>query len=173
MNDDEIYVKLKWRDREVELMGSPEDVIREVEKFVLKYIPTISLAEKLSVSIDARDLAEILSPFIKISGVEVVLSDEISNKASQSDKVLLVLAARKLMYLLGRVDSDYMALDEVSGLVGSSNKSTSSRLSELYSQRLVDRRRSGNKVFYRITVGGILRLKKRIEDALRGKDYYY
>ena len=158
---DEIRVKIEWEGKTFEFQGSPEQIVVEIEKFVSKFIPTLSLAKKLSLSIDLRELAEMLSSVIKIKDNEIFLTEEAS-RLSQSDRILSVLAAKKLLHLMGMTETDLLSLQEIANMTIASSKSTSSRLSELYAQRSVDKIRSGNKVLYRITLNGILLLRKRL-----------
>ena len=161
----ELKVKIEWQGSTFEFEGPPEIIMVEIEKFISKFIPTLSLAKKLQFSLDLRDLAEIISPAVKLSENDIIFTREAS-RLSQSDKILSILTARKLLYLLGKADSEYLSLHDISNSTSSSSKSSSSRLSELFAQRMVDKKRSGNKVLYCVTVNGIIRLKRKLEKLL-------
>ncbi|RLG59538.1 hypothetical protein DRN86_04085 [Candidatus Geothermarchaeota archaeon] len=156
-----IRVKIEWEGEIFEFEGKPEEILLEIERFISKFIPTLSIAKKLQISLDLRDIAEIISPIIRISGGEIIFAKDVP-KMSLSDKILAVLTAKKLLYLMGETKEDSLTLKEISELTSSSRKSSSSRLSELYSQRMVEKTKVG-KVRYKVSINGIIHLKRKIE----------
>ncbi len=161
MNRDKISVKIEWEGNSIELQGDPETVVREVESFLLKSIPQISLAKKLQVSIDAQDLSEIISPLVRVTPRGEIIMLIALDKVSLSDRILITLIAQKFLFLTGASEGDHLSLRDVSSRVFASLKSASSRLSELNSQGLIEKERVKGQTRYCVTIHGILDFKRK------------
>lgn len=152
-------VKITWKGETFEFTGDSQSTARQVERFLLKTLPEIALAKKLLVSLDAKDLAEIVSPLIKITEENKIITNFPRKKVSVSDRILILLISQKLLYVGNLAEGDKLTLREISNVVLASSKSTSSRLSELYSKGLVEKERN-EEVKYRVTIQGILNFKQ-------------
>ncbi len=152
-------VKIEWRGEKFEFTGDPQSVARQVERFLFRTLPEMTLAKKLLVSLDAKDLAEIVSPLIKITKENRIITTFPKKTISVSDRILIILIGQKFLYLSGLTEDDKLVLREISDVVFASTKSTSSRLSELYSKGLVEKEKN-EEVKYKVSIQGILNFKQ-------------
>ncbi|MFQ5710645.1 MAG: hypothetical protein ACE5GD_02575 [Candidatus Geothermarchaeales archaeon] len=161
MSVSEIYVRIDWEGNTLEFRGDPEKVVREVESFLMKTIPQISLARKIQISIDAQDLTDIISPLVRVTPTGEVVLLVAHDKASLSERVLIFLMAQKFLFLTGMSREDHLSLQAIASKVIASQKSTSSRLSELYTRGFIEKKRIDGQIRYWVTVQGILDFKQR------------
>jgi hypothetical protein len=159
LSDKTLRVTVEWEGKEFVFDGPPTDVSRQIQTFLMKTVPELSLAQELVLSVDARDLAEIMEGHVKITPEGHILVTVPEEYSSLSDRILCALIGQKFLFVTGRAETDYMPLSELASCAQGSSKSTSSRLSELKTDNLVERHREGRSVSYRATVRGILEFK--------------
>ena len=58
---------IEWDGQTIIFEGEPESIIQQFESFLSKEIPTLSLANKLLVSVDLQDLAKIIEGIVNIT----------------------------------------------------------------------------------------------------------
>jgi|Deesub1362A_J573_1020465.scaffolds.fasta_scaffold00001_485 DNA-binding transcriptional ArsR family regulator len=139
--------------------GDPESVLRNVLQWVYKIMPEVDLARRLMVDIDYMRLSDVLSKYVMTSEEgDIIFKEDIPQRLSLSNKILIALGLSKLLYQLGKRDEDGIYLHELAKYVVSSTKTVSSRLSELYSTGYVEKNKMEDGVLYRITIKGLLRL---------------
>lgn len=157
-----IYVKIRYKDMEIELEGSMEEVYQEIRKWFMRYLPSIEIAEKLLLDIDFHKLAKQLSNYVYITNEGDVILRDSSNELSLHNKILIVLSSLRLLEYLGKRPSSHITLDDLSKIVVSTTKTISSRLSELRSMGYVERNRENKNVVYKITLRGLLYLQNKL-----------
>lgn len=152
--ENKLHVTISYGGAKVEFLGPPESVLVSVNKFIAKQIPTLDLAEKISVNYSTTELVEKFGDYIKMTaeGPRVWVSDR---KLSDKDKVCLQLVAAKIGYETGRVESSSLTLQEIHGSTGLNTKSISSRLSEFSKASYVEREQTDQGVRYRVTTQGV------------------
>jgi DNA-binding MarR family transcriptional regulator len=170
-----LNVSIAIGDIRVEFNGSPESVIKSAIGFLVKQIPAIDLARKISLDYAVTELVDIYSALIKITpeGPRVIPeSDDTAEGKKLSDKemVMLHLVASKIAKDLGKVQNDGMQLSEIYNATSIKPRSVSSRLSELVKAGYVLREgpeKDIDYVIYKITTQGIHWLNSVIAKKLR------
>jgi hypothetical protein len=156
-----VNVTISIGDIRVQFNGSADSVITSVISFLTKQIPTLELANRISLNYTIAELIQSYSDIIKITpegpmifpilnGVELKLSDK--------QIVALQLVASRIAKGLGKSEDDRLRMSELQTATGLKSKSISSRLSELVKVGYVQRdvvRNGGELPAYRITTSGI------------------
>ncbi len=154
-----IKVTVVFKDLEYIAEGDPESVLRSVLQWVYKVVPGVDLARKLTVDIDYMRLSEVLSRYVLASpDGEIIFKEDLPQRLSLSNKILLALGLSKLLFQLGKSETDGIYLHDLAKYVVSSTKTVSSRLSELFSTGYVEKDKMDEGVLYRITIKGLLKL---------------
>ena len=154
-----IKVKVVLDDMEYTAEGDPESVLRNVLQWVYRVMPEIDLARRLMVDIDYMKLSDVLSKYVMTSEEgDIIFKEDVPQRLSLSNKILIALGLSKLLYQLGKREEDGIYLHELAKYVVSSTKTVSSRLSELYSTGHVEKNKMEDGVLYRITIKGLLKL---------------
>lgn len=154
-----LRVRIEWEGKTFEFTGRPTQVSSEIQTLLVKTIPELSLAQELILSFDARDLAEIIAQHISVTPENEIILKLSPSSSSLSDRILCVLVAQKFLLLSGRAENDYLPLRQLAANSLGSPKSSSSRLSELIADGLVEKQRDRGAVSYRVTIRGILHFK--------------
>ena len=153
-------------DVKVQFSGSAESVMASVMSFLLKQVPTMDLAKKISLNYAAQELVEAYSHLIKITpeGPRVIPDSDV--RLSDKDTVALQLVAARIAKDLGRVQDDAMQVAEMHAATALNPKSISSRISEMVKAGYVarDEKEPGK---YRITTAGIHWLNSTIAIKVR------
>lgn len=163
-----VNVIISIGDIRVQFNGSAESVITSVISFLTKQIPTLELANRISLNYSIADLIQSYSDIIKITpeGPRIVpILDGVELKFSDKQIVSLQLIASRIAKGIGKAADDGLRMSELQSATGLKSKSISSRLSELvkmgYVQRIVFRN-GGEIPVYRITTTGISWLNSMI-----------
>lgn len=156
-----VNVSISIGDIRVQFNGSADSVITSVISFLTKQIPSLELANRISLNYTISDLIESYSDIIKITpeGPRIIpILDEL-RKLSDKQIVALQLVASRIAKGLGKTEDDRLRMSDLQSATGLKSKSISSRLSELvkvgYVQRDVVRNGGGELPAYRITTAGI------------------
>lgn len=158
----DLEVKIRYRDLEVEFRGDPRDVSRKIFEWLNSNIPGFDIAVNLFKDPDYLELSEKISKYIKSTNSgDIYLLDE-SSSLSMHLKILISLSFMKILYVAGYRTSDASTLGELSRILSSSQKSVSSRLSELRNQGYIDKMRENKHTKYRINVRGLLYIMNRL-----------
>lgn len=154
-----IKVKVLFNDLEYTAEGEPEDVLRSVFQWIYSVLPEVDLAKRLMVDIDYVRLSEILARYVMASKEgEIIFREDLPQRLSLSNKILLALGLSKLLFQLGKRDINGIYLHDLAKYVVSSTKTVSSRLSELFSSGYVEKDKLEDGVLYRITIKGLLKI---------------
>jgi hypothetical protein len=157
-----VNVIISIGDIRVQFNGSADSVMTSVISFLTKQIPTLELANKISLNYTVAELIQSYSDIIKITpegpriisildGVEV-------RKLSDKQTVALQLVASRIAKGLGKTEDDKLSMSDLQSATGLKSKSISSRLSELVKIGYVQRDvmgDGGESPAYRITTTGI------------------
>jgi hypothetical protein len=138
----------------VQFTGSPELVLSSIISFLSKQVPSLDLAQKISLSYSSADLIEAYSQFVKITpeGPRVIPDQEV--RLSDKDIVALQLVASKIAKDLGRTQTEAMQVSELQAVTGLNPKSISSRISEMLKAGHVVRDEAESSK-YKVTTAGI------------------
>ena len=150
---------MKYENLSYEIEGEPEYVMRNVLDWIYNILPEINLAKKLLFRVDYQKLADILSKYAFVSSEgEIIIKEDIDQKLSLSNKILIALGLANLLYHIGKCNVNGFLIQTLSKYLSSTNKTVSSRLSELYSSGYVDKEKTNEGILYKITLKGILKL---------------
>ena len=158
----DLEVKIRYADLEVEFKGDPKDVSRKVFEWLNRNIPGFDVAVRLFQDPDYLELSETISDYIKSTNSGDIYLLGKASSLSMHLKILVTLSLMKILYDAGHRDSDASTLDELSKILSSSQKSVSSRLSELRSQGYIEKMRENKHTKYRITVRGLLYIMNKL-----------
>jgi len=156
-----LKVKIEFEDKKFEFEGDVEEVYKELNSFFNKIIPTYKLARDILVSIDVNDLVKIVKPYLRISITGEMIFTEDGESLSMSNKIIVLLIGAKILRYIGKRKDDALLLHEIAKFLSSTSKSTSSRLSELYSKGYIDKCKTDEGVKYKITLKGIIYFSRR------------
>ena len=157
-----VNVVISIGDIRVQFNGSADSVMTSVISFLTKQIPTLELANRISLNYTIAELIHSYSDIIKITpegpriisildGVEV-------RKLPDKQTVALQLVASRIAKGLGKAEDDKLSMSDLQSMTGLKSKSISSRLSELVKLGYVQRDvmgDGGELPGYRITTTGI------------------
>lgn len=156
-----VNVTISIGDIRVQFNGSADSVITSVISFLTKQIPTLELANRISLNYTIAELIQSYSDIIKITpeGPRVFpILDRVELKFSDKQIVALQLVASRIAKGLGKSEDDRLRMPDLQIATGLKSKSISSRLSELVKIGYVHRdvvRNGGELPAYRITTSGI------------------
>jgi predicted transcriptional regulator len=153
-SNQEISVSIKFGDVKADFTGNVEAVIRSVNSFFAKEIPSYAIARKLLLSYDAADLVENFADYVKMTseGPVVLTGDK---KLSDRHLVALRLVAQEIAFRTGAVESSSISLSELQESLTLNPKTISSRLSDLSKLGNVIRTNQAGSSTFKITTLGI------------------
>jgi hypothetical protein len=157
-----VNVTISIGDIRVQFNGSADSVITSVISFLTKQIPTLELANRISLNYTIAELIQSYSDIIKITpeGPRIIpILDGVEiRKLSDKQIVALQLVASRIAKGLGKIEDDRLRMSDLQSVTGLKSKSISSRLSELVKVGYVQRdavNTGGELPAYRITTAGI------------------
>jgi DNA-binding MarR family transcriptional regulator len=155
-----LKASLAYGDFKAEFSGSPEDVIRSIDEFILKQIPAFSLAKKLLLNYSFSELVEGFKDFVRLTpeGPRIINHENLSDK----ELVALQLVAHRISSDAENGLGPSVSLSSLLESTGLNPKSLSSRLSELSKTGLVVRESTEEGNRFRITTQGITWLKQSL-----------
>ena len=156
-----VNITISIGDIRVQFNGSADSVITSVISFLTKQIPTLELANRISLNYTIAELIQSYSDIIKITpeGPRIFpILDGVELKLSDKQIVALQLVASRIAKGLAKGEYDKLRMSDLQTATGLKSKSISSRLSELVKVGYVQRdivRNGGELPAYRITTSGI------------------
>jgi len=149
-----LQVAVSYGGVKAEFSGPPEAVLLSVNRFLSRQIPTLDLAEKISINYSVADLLDMFSNFVKMTpeGPRVWPGEY---RLSDKEVICLQLTAAKIGHMSGRLETPSMTLSDIQSSTGLKPKSISSRLSEVSKAGYVEREQTEQGVRYRITTQGV------------------
>jgi len=133
-----IVVHIKYGGLEQTFTGSLEEVWISINRFFSQFIPTFTIAQRLTVAVDLAELAKQLEGLVVLTpkGPEVIVNRK---RLSDRDYLMLCLVSAHLGYHMGLLDFGSLTRDELQRRLGKTAKITSTRLSELIRRGWVER----------------------------------
>jgi len=160
-----LEVTIKYGTLEKKIIGSPDQVAREVHAFLLKAIPELDLASHLALSVDARDLAQACQGVLAVTPEGIVTTVPTESLADR-ELVLLSLAKARIAQMLGKLDTDLVQSSELIAATKKTAGTVAGRLSELCGESLAERKGKGE---YRATTLGLHVFREQILPKLKPK----
>ena len=160
-----LEVTIKYGTLEKKIIGSPDQVAREVYAFLLKVIPELDLASHLALSVDVKDLAQACQGVLAVTPEGIVTTVPTENLADR-ELVLLNLAKARIAQMLGKSDNDLVQSSELIAATKKTAGTVAGRLSELCGESLAERKGKGE---YRATTLGLHVFREQILPKLKPK----
>ena len=160
-----LEVTIKYGTLEKKIIGSPDQVAREVYAFLLKSIPELDLASHLALSVDVKDLAQACQGVLAVTPEGIVTTVPTENLADR-ELVLLNLAKARIAQMLGKSDKDLVQSSELIAATKKTAGTVAGRLSELCGESLAERKGKGE---YRVTTLGLHVFREQILPKLKPK----
>jgi hypothetical protein len=145
-----VEVSVRHNGAETKIIGTPENVVRELVIFFTKAYPSIELASKLVLSVDAEEFLKSCSGVLAYSPEGLVI---LKNTVTLKDRELMMLhvAGARMLFLMAKKDGDSISLDELAKITSRVTGTIAGRLSELVREQLIERVGKGS---YRLTTMG-------------------
>jgi hypothetical protein len=160
-----LEVTIKYGTLEKKIIGSPDQVAREVYAFLLKMIPELDLASHLALSVDVKDLAQACQGVLAVTPEGIVTTVPTEDLADR-ELVLLNLAKARIAQMLGKSDNDLVQSSELIAAAKKTAGTVAGRLSELCGESLAERKGKGE---YRATTLGLHVFRDQILPKLKPK----
>ena len=160
-----LEVTIKYGTLEKKIIGSPDQVAREVYAFLLKVIPELDLASHLALSVDVKDLAQACQGVLAVTPEGIVTTVPTEDLADR-ELVLLNLAKARIAQMLGKSDNDLVQSSELIAATKKTAGTVAGRLSELCGESLAERKGKGE---YRATTLGLHVFREQILPKLKPK----
>ena len=160
-----LEVTIKYGTFEKKIVGSPEQVAKEVYAFLLKVIPELDLASQLALSVDVNELAQACQGVLAVTPEGVVITVPTQNLADR-ELVLVHLAKARIAQMLGKSDKDLVQSAELIAATKKTAGTVAGRLSELCGESLAERKGKGE---YRVTTLGLHVFREQILPKLKPK----
>jgi len=156
-----LNVTISYGDIKAEFSGEPDPVSTSVNEFLIKNIPNIQLASKITMNYSLKELIDLFGDYVKITpeGPRVLIGDK---KLSDKKTLGLQLVAAKINYELGKLSTPSITLSEIRSATALKPKSISSRMSEMLKHGKIEKEQSEEGISYRITTQGIYWLNQML-----------
>jgi hypothetical protein len=160
-----LEVTIKYGTLEKKIIGSPDQVARQVNAFLLTVIPELDLASHLALSVDVNELAQACQGVLAVTPEGIVTTVPTENLADR-ELVLLNLAKARIAQMLGKSDKGLVQSSELIAATKKTAGTVAGRLSELCGESLVERKGKGE---YRATTLGLHIFREQILPKLKPK----
>lgn len=161
---DRVKVTIEYRGLQTSFEGDPEGVVRAVNAFLEKVLPSYSLARKLSVDVSAEEVIKALEGYVVHDRTVGFVHKPTIHGLPAADQILSVLAARWLEHVFGMRDRPAVSLKAISEALGLKRGTLTAALSELRRSGCV---RSAERGDYEITTVGLQTLAERLAERSR------
>jgi len=162
---DNVTVRIKYKDVEKEFAGTIEEAWLLLSKFFNEFLPSFEIAKKLFLNVDNQQLAKDCEGLIAFSkeGSNLLVP---GTKLTDNETILMWLLASHLGQKLGILVVDTLTKEELRLKLGKSGKITSTRLGELVKNSSVTK--TENEKF-KITTFGVSLMQKEILPRIKSK----
>jgi len=160
----QIEVVIRYRDVEKTIRGNPQEVFRNVFRFLSETIPALDIVSRITLTVNFADfLKEAAGVFaVTPEGVVVLTPPE---ALTDRELVLLYLVRAKVSYETGRSEKETLLASDLISFTGKGSGTVAGRLSELSGEGLVERTGKGE---YRVTTFGLHRFQQDVLPKLKG-----
>ena len=162
---DNVTVRIKYKDVEKEFSGTIEEAWLLLSKFFNEFLPSFEIAKKLLLNVDNQQLAKDCEGLIAFSeeGSNLLVP---STKLTDNETLLMWLLASHLGQKLGIITVDTLTKEELRLKLGKSGKITSTRLGELVKNSLIAKNENEK---FKITTFGVSLMQKEILPRIKLK----
>jgi len=161
-----IEVHVRYKDMDVELSGSPDEVIRSFLQFMGKVYPGYELISGLTLTVDIENVLRSVKGLIAFTPEGPVVTVPKEKLGGERDIIVLHLIKAYAGCVTGRLPKDSLMTNELLSLTGGKAGTVGARLSELTNLGWVERVGRGE---YRITTLGAKAFLEEILPKIRPK----
>lgn len=158
-----LEVTIKYGALEKKIIGSADQVAKEVLTFLTKAIPGLELASRLALSVDLNELAKACEGILAVTPEGLVATVPLDGLADR-ELVLLHLAKARIAHMLGKSEKDYAQSADLIAATKKTAGTVAGRLSELCGESLAERKGKGE---YRATTLGLSIFRDQVLPKLR------
>jgi len=160
-----VEVTVKFRDVDKRIVGDVETVLRELFAFFSSMLPALSLASRISLTVDTQKFLESCQGVFAVTqeGIAIVGAPE---NLADKELVLLHLARARFGFLTKKCETDTVRIGDLIEKTKSGAGTIAGRLSELCSEGLAERMGKGE---YRATTLGLDHFLGTIVSKVRAK----
>ncbi|MEM1952723.1 MAG: hypothetical protein QXF45_04005 [Candidatus Caldarchaeum sp.] len=134
-----LKVSIVYGDLKADFEGEPDQVYREVVRFLEKTIPAYSFASKLSKVTGIEEALDKLKNWLGYDTSSGLFLKADLTKIPTSTAILLFGALKHFNHVMGHVNSSEFLSSEVADFLGRPEKTVSGRLTELVKKGLLKR----------------------------------
>jgi len=163
--EERLEVTIRYGAVEKKIIGAPELVAQETFSFLMKTVPELELASRLTLSTDIRELAKECEGVIAVTPEGVVTIARTETLADR-ELILLHLAEAQIAHFLGKREKDFVQSADLVNATKKTAGTVAGRLSELCSEKLVERKGKGE---YRATTLGMHVFREQVLPKLKSK----
>lgn len=161
--DRRVEVTIKFRDMDKRIVGDVDIVLRELYAFFSSILPEMSLASRISLTVDTQKFLESCQGVFAVTPEGIAITGNIDT-LSDKELVLLHLARARFGYLTKKFETDTVRIGDLIERTRSGAGTIAGRLSELCSEGLAERMGKGE---YRATTVGLDYFLKTISSKVR------
>jgi hypothetical protein len=163
MSSDKVEVTVRLKDGEMTIIGSPDQVIRELLAFFSKIYPQLEIANRITLSVDANEFLKACEGIVALTPEGMAITVDTSHLRDR-ELIMVHLAKTRAGHMLGKLDLDTLRLNDLVAAAKSKSGTVAGRLSEMCSEGVVERSGKGE---YRATTSGLDYFMKSIVPKLK------
>ncbi|MCS7117785.1 MAG: hypothetical protein NZ957_03265 [Thaumarchaeota archaeon] len=163
-SDQRIRVTIEHQNFQTSIEGDPEGVIRAVNAFFDKVLPTYSLAKRLAVNVSAEEVIKALEGYVVYDRSIGFVHKPTVHSFPAADQILALLATKWLENVLGLREQSAVPLKALSEALGLKRGTLTAALTELKRSGYV---KSAERGDYEITKHGLQALVERLGERTR------
>jgi hypothetical protein len=159
----QIEVTIRYRDTEKTIKGDPEEVFRDVFRFLSETIPALDVVSRITLTVNFADFLKDAAGVFAVTPEGVVIMTPLE-ALTDRELVLLYLVRAKVGFETGRSEKETLLASDLISFTGKGSGTVAGRLSELSGEGLVERTGKGE---YRVTTFGLHRLRQDVLPKLK------
>jgi hypothetical protein len=163
--EDEITIRVKYKDVEKTFSGTVNDAWISINKFFSEFIPTFGISKKFVLTVDLQNLIKDYENIIAFTeeGSHLLVSGD---NLTDNETLALHLLASYVGYRLGIMESAAVSREELQAKLGKTSKIASTRLSELVKREVATKTNDGK---YKISTFGVIQIQNDFLPRIKAK----
>lgn len=151
MSSDKVEVTVRFKDGQMTIAGSPDQVIQELLVFFSKIYPQLENVSRIMLSVDASEFLKACEGIVAVTPEGMAITVDTSHLRDR-ELIVLHLAKIRVGHMLGKLERDTLRLNDLVVAAKSKSGTVAGRLSEMCSEGIVERSGKGE---YRLTTSGL------------------
>ncbi|MCS7095167.1 MAG: hypothetical protein NZ988_05105 [Thaumarchaeota archaeon] len=163
-SDQRVKVTIEHQNFQTSIEGDPDSVIRAVNAFFEKVLPSYSLARRLAIDVSTEEVIKALEGYVVYDRSIGFIHKPTVHSFPAADQILSLLATKWLEHVLGTRDHSAIPLKTLSEALGLKRGTLTAALTDLKKLGYV---RSAERGDYEITKYGLQALVERLAERSR------